>query len=177
METNTSCVDNYESTICASVITVHLSAHTRLAIAKTKIDLDSHADTCVVGDHCLNVHDHNRPVNVYGYDPNAGSKLAHIVSATVAYEGPETGQNVILLLNEIIEMNGLDHHVFCSIQCCMNGVLIDEVPKLLVPVPSETMHAIQIVNAFDATHPLIISLKLIRVASYFKVRKPTQGED
>ena len=33
--------------------TVHLSAHTNIAVVKTKIELDLHADTCVVGDHCL----------------------------------------------------------------------------------------------------------------------------
>ena len=43
--------------------------------SQSKIELDSHSDTCVVGDQCLVVHDHNRPVNVYGRDPKAGSKL------------------------------------------------------------------------------------------------------
>ena len=55
----------------------------------------------------------------------------------------------------------------------MNGGLIDVVPKCLAPVPSETMHAIQLENLFDATHPTIISLKLNGVTSYFEVRKPT----
>ena len=41
-------------------------------------------------------------------------------------------------------------------QCYMNGVLIDEVPKFLAPVPSETTHAIELENPFDATHPIII---------------------
>ena len=58
----------------------------------------------------------------------------------------------------------------------MNGVLIDEVPKFLAPVPHETMHAIQLENPFDATHPITISLQLNGVISYFKIRKPTQEE-
>ena len=57
-------------------------------------------------------------------------------------------------------------------QCHMNGVLIDEVPKFLAAIPSETTHAIQIENPFDATRPIIIPLKLNRVTSYFKVRMP-----
>ena len=64
-ETNTSCVDN-ESTICASVQAVHLSAHDSLAIVKTEKELDLNADTCVVGDHSLVVHYHNRPMNIFG---------------------------------------------------------------------------------------------------------------
>ena len=47
----------------------------------------------------------------------------------------------------------------------VNGKLINEVPKFLTSVPSETMHAIQIENLFDATQ-----------TSYFEVRKPTQEE-
>ena len=60
-----------------------MNAHTSIAVVETKIQLDSHADTCVVGDHCLIVHDLNRPVNVYGYNPKAGTKHAHLVNAAV----------------------------------------------------------------------------------------------
>ena len=73
-------------------------------------------------------------------------------------------------------MKGLDLHLLCPMQCCMNGVLINEVPKYLAPVPSETIHAIQIENPIDANHPIIIPLKLNGVTSYFEVRKPTQEE-
>ena len=38
------------------------------------------------------------------------------------------------------------------------------------------MHAIQLENPFDATHPINIPLKLNRVTSYFEVRTPTQEE-
>ena len=58
----------------------------------------------------------------------------------------------------------------------MNGVLINEVPKFLAPLPSEILHAIQIVNPFDATHPIIIPLKLNGVTFYFDVRNPTQND-
>ena len=43
-------------------------------------------------------------MNVFGYDPKAGSKHAHIVNATVADMEPETGHVVILLINQAIEM-------------------------------------------------------------------------
>ena len=138
-----SCADSEnESVICTSVQAVHLIAHTSLAVVKTKIKLDSHADTCVICNHCLIVHDLSRPINVYGYGPKAGSKHAHIVDAAFTDTLAETGQVVILSINEAVEMNGFDHHPLCPMQCCMNGVLINEVPKFLVPIPSEIMHAI-----------------------------------
>ena len=67
---------------------------------------------CLVDDQCINVQDHSRPVNVYGYDPKVGLKHACTVHATVAYTESETGQ-VILLINQAIESKGLDHHLFC----------------------------------------------------------------
>ena len=70
-----------------------------------------HADTCVVGVHCFIVHDHNRPVNVYGYDTKAGSKHACVVSAAVVYTDPKTGQVVIFLYNQVIEMKDVDHYL------------------------------------------------------------------
>ena len=77
--------------MCANVLTVPLSTCTSLTVVETKIELDSHADTCVVGDHHLIVHDCNRPVNVYGYDPKVGSKYSCIINATVACAEPESG--------------------------------------------------------------------------------------
>ena len=59
-------------------------------------------------------------------------------------------------------------------QCCMNSVLINEVLKFLASIPSETAHAIQLENPFDATHPIIIPLKLNGVTSYFAVRTPPE---
>ena len=48
----------------ASVQTVQLSSQKCIAIVKTKIELVSHDETCVVYDQYLVVHYHKRPVNV-----------------------------------------------------------------------------------------------------------------
>ena len=54
-------------------------------------------------------------------------------------------------------------------QCHLNGVHIREVSKFLAEAPNETTHAIELVNPFNATHPLIILLQLSGVTSYFDV--------
>ena len=74
-----SCVDD-EPVICSSLQTVQLCAQNSLAVVKPKKELDSNADTSVLGNHWLVVHDHNRQVNVYRYDPKAGLKHAHIAT-------------------------------------------------------------------------------------------------
>ena len=50
--------------------------HTSVACSKPKVELDSHAEMCIVGDNCLVIHDHNRPVDVYSYDPKDGHRSA-----------------------------------------------------------------------------------------------------
>ena len=132
------------------------------------IALDLHAGICVIGDHCLIVHDHNRPANVFEYNPKAESQHAAIVNTLIAYTQPETCQVVTLLINQAIEMKSIEHHLFCQMQCYMNGVSINEVPKFLAPISSETTCAIHIKNSFDATHPLIIPLKSNEVTNNFE---------
>ena len=53
----------------APVQIVQLSAQKSLGVVETKIELDLHANTCVVGGRCLEEYDLKRPVNVYRYDP------------------------------------------------------------------------------------------------------------
>ena len=58
----------------------------------------------------------------------------------------------------------------------LNGVQISEVPKFLGETLSETTHAIELVDPFNATHPLIILLQLSWVTSYFDVYTPSVAE-
>ena len=66
-------------------------AHVSVASSKPKEELDSHANTYVVGDNCLISHDHNRPVNVYSYDPKDGHRSAKKVDGAVGYQDPWSG--------------------------------------------------------------------------------------
>ena len=46
----------------------------------------------------------------------------------------------------------------------MNGIIINEVPKFLLPNPTPTSHAVMLNT--DSTHPHIIPLSLDGVTSY-----------
>ena len=54
-------------------------------------------------------------------------------------------------------------------QCCLNGVNISEVPKFWAESASDTTTAMELVNPFDSAHPLIVSIQLSSVTSYFDV--------
>ena len=75
-------------------------AHATVASSKPKEELDSHAGTCVVGDNCLVINDHKRPVNVYSYDPKDGNKSAKTVNAAKSHQDPHSDQKFILVINQ-----------------------------------------------------------------------------
>ena len=81
--------DNYVkplSTICVTV------DHDSIASSKPKVELDSHADMCVVDDNCLVIHNHNRPVKVYSHDPKDCHRSAMTVE--VGCQDPQSGQKL-----------------------------------------------------------------------------------
>ena len=70
------------TTVCITV------AQAMVASKRLNTESDSHANTCVVGDNCLVVHEHDKPVNVYSYDPKEGQKCVRTVNAAVCYNDP-----------------------------------------------------------------------------------------
>ncbi len=141
-----------------------------------KVELDSHADTSVVGKNALIIHKHDRFVMVTGFDPSQPGRKAEIVDAAVLYVSPGTFDSYILVINQAIYVPELDDCLLCPMQCRMNGVRISETPKFLVENPTALDHSIQIINPEDPAHPLTIPLQLHGVLSYFPIRCPTVEE-
>ena len=71
---------------------------------ETTLELDSHANTCVLGRDALIILDYNRPVSVVGYDESLGSKTYQTVSGVVAYDDPQTGRMLHLIINQAIHI-------------------------------------------------------------------------
>jgi hypothetical protein len=86
------------------------------SIGETTLELDSHADTCVLGCDALILLDYDRPVIAKGYDPSLGTKTYATVSGALAYDDPVTGKVYHLVINQAIHIPHLDHHLLCSMQ-------------------------------------------------------------
>jgi hypothetical protein len=78
-------------------------------IRETTLELDSQANTCVLGRDALIILDYNRPVSVVGCDESLGSKTYQTVSGVVAYDDPQTGRMLHLIINQAIHIPHLDH--------------------------------------------------------------------
>ena len=73
------------------------------------------------------------------------------------------------MINQTIHIDGLENHLLCLMQCCLNGVHISEVTKFLAESHSVTTHAIDLRDPLYAAHLLMILLQLSGVTSYFDV--------
>ena len=142
-------------------------AHISVASSKHKVELDSNAETHVVGDNWLVIYELNRPVNIYCYDPKNNCRSDKTVDAVVAYQVPQSGQKYILMIGQAIHINGLENHLLCLMQFHLNGVHISEVARFLAESLSVTTHAIQLEDLFNAAHPLMTQLSSVN--SYFDV--------
>ena len=58
---------------------------------ETTLELDSHADTSILGNGSLVVADFNEPVNVQGYNPALGTNTYRTITGEVGYYDPLTG--------------------------------------------------------------------------------------
>ena len=86
-----------------------------------KVELDSHADTCVVGRNVLIENEHTRVVTVSGFDPSQPARSAKIVDCAVKYICPGTGEIILLAINQALHIPELEHVLLCPMQCRVNG--------------------------------------------------------
>jgi hypothetical protein len=140
------------------------------------LELDSHADTWVLGQHALITLDHNRPVAVMGYDESLGTKTYKTESGVVAYTDPKTGRTLHLIIYQAIHVPLLDHHLLCPMQCCVNDVIVDKTPKLLAIKPTDQMHALTVPDPDDPSQTLTLPLTFRGVTSLLHVRNVTTDD-
>ena len=137
--------------------------------------LDSHADTCVVGNNVLVTHVYDRTVTVTGYDPSQeATRGLQVVSAQVAYDKPDTGEVVLLTIHQAIQVPTMEHNLLCPMQLRMNDCTVLECPKFLITNPNEFNHSITARSV--GNNIITIPLRIKGVTSYFPCRKPTQED-
>ena len=141
-----------------------------------RTDLDSHADQCVVGSNSLVTHDYDRPIAIQGYDPSGSTTDSlKTVSAALAYNSPDTGETLILVVHQVIHLPSLPHNLLLPMQLCLNDVKVNDILKFLTEQLTAYNHAI-VTTGCDTDDELLIPLSLDGVVSVFWMRKPTIQE-
>ena len=65
-----------------------------------------------------------------------------VVHAAVAYDFTITGNSTILIINNALYIREMEHNLQPPIMMRLNGLLVDECPKLLLPNPTIETHSI-----------------------------------
>ena len=64
------------------------------------------------------------------------------MDAAVAYDNPQTGETSVLLINQAIMIPSIKNILLCPMQCCLNGVTVNDVPKFLLKNPTVDDHVV-----------------------------------
>jgi hypothetical protein len=115
-------------------------------------------------------------VEVVGYDPQQGSQTFEMVSGILAFDHPRDGQVYHLVFHQAIHMPQLDHHLLCPMQCHVNDVTVNNVPKFRTRFPTDNMHALIVQNPDNDSTTLSFPLHLQGVTLYLLVRKSTAAK-
>jgi len=137
------------------------------------IELDSHVDTSVIGNNCCIISYTDKTYQVAPYHPDYNSMQdVPIVQAGIAYDDPETGETLILIINQGLYFGeSLPVSLLNPNQMRFNGVEVDDIPKHLARDPAKATHSI-----YYPEHDICIPLSMCGVISSLPVRKPTVQE-
>jgi hypothetical protein len=117
---------------------------------------------------------YGKTVTVTGFDPTITSKRLRIISAAIAYDMPDSGETIILLVNQAIYNPNVQHNLLCPLQLRLNDITVNERPKFLTANPTDQDHVIIVRSPDD--DELRIPLHLRGTTSCFPTRRPTDQE-
>ena len=93
----------------------------------------------------------------------------------IAHDNPVTGKVLHLVINQAIHIPHPDHHLLCPMQCGVNDVIVDNLPTFLSTDPTDKMHALTILDPYDALQIITPPLGLNNgVFSFLNVRNLLQ---
>jgi hypothetical protein len=95
------------------------------------------------------------------------------VSGVLAYNDPQTGRMLHLIINQAIHIPHLDHHLLCPMQCRVNDVIVNNLPKFLAADPTDQTHAMTLTNPDNPLQPVTLPLTLRGVTLVLNVRSTT----
>ena len=137
-----------------------------------RTELDSHADSPVVGKNCKILHYTGQQVNVAGFSDTLGEcKSIPVVNCALAYDCTITQQTYILLIYNALYMKTMEVNLIPPFLMRLNGIEVNECPKFMSSNPSIKDHSI-----YFPEHNERIPLQLQGIVSYFPSRKPDEDE-
>ena len=142
------------------------------ATSQFMLEMDSHADSPVVGNHAHVLEYTGRKVSVSGFTDALGKPmLVEVVHALIVYDCDTTGKSHLLMINNALLVPSLTCCLINPFIMRLAGLHVNECPKFLAPSPTECNHSI-----YFPDENLRIPLKLEGIISYIPCRSPLPDE-
>jgi len=124
----------------------HIRPQEQMPSNRTKLDSQSWIPTLILpafGADCriLSVTDQVCQVLPYHQDYQPFDEVP-IVQAATAYDDPNTGITYILIINQALQIPHLETTLLNPNQMKAHGLIVDDIPKHLLPNPTELSHSI-----------------------------------
>ena len=142
-----------------------------------RTDLDSHADSPVVGINSKILSHTGKYVNVWGFSKALGSKSkVPVVNAAVTYTCEYTGESVVLLINNALYFEDMKHNLIPPFMIRLSGAEVNECPKCLSKFPKIEDHSIYFPSDDNSEDGYRIPLQLFGTISYLPTTVTTKKE-
>ena len=139
-------------------------------------ELETQADTCVVGRHAFIVERHDRLVNFSGYDPTKGTANdLEVVKAAITVDNVDTGESQVVIINQAVHVPTMEHNLLCPIQMSMHGEIVNDTSKFLLRDLTDNGHCVILKNE-TLEESLRITLSIKGVSSIFLSQRTTKRE-
>ena len=138
----------------------------------TATELDSHADSPVVGRYSRILEYTGRKASVAGFTKDLGKPMTvPVVNAAVAYDCEVSGETRILVICNALYFKNMEVNLIPPFMMRLAGIEVDECPKFLASAPSESNHSM-----FFRDDNIRIPFHLEGIVSYIPTRIPTEDE-
>ena len=139
-----------------------------LQIESPRTELDSHADSPVVGDNARILKHMNKFVQVSGFSDQLGNLTrVPVVQAAVMFDCQYTGKEYVMHINNALYVKGMQVNLIPPFMMRLAGIEVNECPKFMAKEPKETHHSI-----YFPDDDLRIALQIERTVSYIPTRCP-----
>ena len=138
----------------------------------TATELDSHADSPVVGKYAWILEDTGRRTTVTGFTSDLGKPISvPVVNAAVAYNCEFTGKTHILVLCNALHFKRMENNAIPPFMMRLAGNEVDEFPKFLSKNRTKKNHSM-----YFPTQDIRIPFQLKGIISYVPTRCPTKAK-
>ena len=144
---------------------------------EARTDLDSHADSPVVGRNAKILSYTDKFVNVWGFSKALGKKSkVPVVNAAVTYTSEYSGESVVLLIHNALYFEDMKHNLIPPFMIRLAGAEVNECPKCLSRRPKIEDHSIYFPDDDDRNEGFRIPMQLHGTISYIPTNVTTEKE-